>query len=192
MRAARARHAATIRSDAPPNTAPSSPSATLRLAVAIGVPGHVGGWLIARAACPDCGTVAGPVHETALARPRDVCRGSDPVRAWWVKRRWKCQDGRCDRKPGATGPRVDDRLRPHQIAGCKEAQTRTGVDRASRGRRGEARRPRWRGGGRPAPPGPDRGGGTPPAGRGGPGPGAGPPPGAEAGIPRIALAALGR
>jgi len=63
---------------------------------------------------------------------------------------------------------------------------------ASRGRRGEARRPRWRGAGRPAPPGPDRGGGTPSAGRGDPGPGAGPPPGGQAGIPPSASAAPGR
>ena len=53
---------------------------------------------LAAAACPDCGTVSGRVHETVLARPRDVRRGSDQVRVWWIKHRWKCQDGRCDRK----------------------------------------------------------------------------------------------
>ena len=52
----------------------------------------------AAVACPDCGTVSARVHETVLAQPRDVRRGSDPVRVWWVKRRWKCDEQRCDRK----------------------------------------------------------------------------------------------
>jgi transposase len=52
----------------------------------------------AAAACPDCGTAAGRVHETVLARPRDVRRAGDPVRVWWVKRRWKCDEQGCDRK----------------------------------------------------------------------------------------------
>jgi hypothetical protein len=34
----------------------------------------------AAAACPECGTVSGRVHETVLARPRDVRRTGDPVR----------------------------------------------------------------------------------------------------------------
>ena len=34
----------------------------------------------AAAACPECGTVSGRVHETVLARPRDVRRAGDPVR----------------------------------------------------------------------------------------------------------------
>ena len=67
-----------------------------------GAEGTVEVWAVtdhlAAAACPDCGTVSGRVHETVLARARDVRRGSDPVRVWWIKRRWKCQDGRCDRK----------------------------------------------------------------------------------------------
>ena len=54
---------------------------------------------LAAAACPDCGTVsARRVHETVLARPRDVRRGGDPVRVWWVKRRWKCDEPGCARK----------------------------------------------------------------------------------------------
>jgi transposase len=67
-----------------------------------GAEGTVEVWVVtdhpAASACPDCGTVSVRVHETVLARPRDVRRGSDQVRVWWVKRRWKCQDGRCDRK----------------------------------------------------------------------------------------------
>jgi transposase len=50
------------------------------------------------AACPDCGTASSRVHETVLARPRDVRRAGDPVAVRWVKRRWKCQDERCERK----------------------------------------------------------------------------------------------
>jgi transposase len=53
---------------------------------------------LAARACPDCGTVSGRVHETVLARPRDVRRGSDLVAVYWVKRRWKCGEDRCDRK----------------------------------------------------------------------------------------------
>ena len=52
----------------------------------------------AASACPDCGTVSGRVHEQVLTRPRDVARGLDAVQVWWVKRRWKCQDERCERK----------------------------------------------------------------------------------------------
>ena len=52
----------------------------------------------AAVACPECGTVAGRVHETVLARPRDVRRAGDRVRAWWVKRRWKCDEPGCARK----------------------------------------------------------------------------------------------
>jgi transposase len=49
-------------------------------------------------ACPDCGTVAGRVHEQVLTRPRDVGRGLDAVQVRWVKRRWKCDAGECARK----------------------------------------------------------------------------------------------
>ena len=48
--------------------------------------------------CPGCGTAAGRVHETVLARPRDVRRGADEVTACWVKRRWKCDEQDCPRK----------------------------------------------------------------------------------------------
>ncbi|MGO9078575.1 MAG: hypothetical protein ACLQDY_05980 [Streptosporangiaceae bacterium] len=39
----------------------------------------------AAAACPDCGTVSGKVHETVLTRPRDVRRAGDVVDPRWVK-----------------------------------------------------------------------------------------------------------
>jgi len=52
----------------------------------------------AAAVCPDCGTVPARRHDTVLARPRDVCRGGDPVALWWVKHRWKCDEPGCDRK----------------------------------------------------------------------------------------------
>ena len=38
-------------------------------------------------ACPSCGTVPERVHEWVIARPRDVCRGTDAVVVSWVKRR---------------------------------------------------------------------------------------------------------
>jgi hypothetical protein len=38
------------------------------------------------------------VDRQVLIRPRDVARGRDAVQAWWVKRRWKCDNGQCGRK----------------------------------------------------------------------------------------------
>jgi transposase len=52
----------------------------------------------AAAACPDCGMISGRVHETVLARPRDVHRAADPVDLRWVKVRRKCGNGECPRK----------------------------------------------------------------------------------------------
>jgi transposase len=52
----------------------------------------------AAAACPDCGTVSGRVHETVVTRPRDVRRAGDPVDLRWVKVRWKCEERACGRK----------------------------------------------------------------------------------------------
>ena len=52
----------------------------------------------AAAACPDCGTVSGRVHETVLARPRDVRRAADPVDLRWVKVPGKCGNPECPRK----------------------------------------------------------------------------------------------
>jgi hypothetical protein len=42
------------------------------------------------AACPDCGTVSGRVHEYLLTRPRDRRRGREEVSVCWLKRRWTC------------------------------------------------------------------------------------------------------
>ena len=63
-------------------------------------------------ACPDCGTAASRVHQTVLARPRDVRRGPDRVQVRWVKRRWKCAEQACSRKT-FTGwlPQVPPRCR---------------------------------------------------------------------------------
>jgi hypothetical protein len=52
----------------------------------------------AAAACPDCGTVSVRPHEQVLTRPRDAARGLDAVEVWWVKCRWKCCSGDCERK----------------------------------------------------------------------------------------------
>ena len=98
-----------------------------------GAEGTVEVWAVtdhlAAAACPDCGTVSGRVHETVLARPRDVRRGIDPVRVWWIKRRWKCQDGRCDCKTFTEWlPQVPPRCR---VTGRLRAQA--GAEVAERG-----------------------------------------------------------
>jgi len=52
----------------------------------------------AAAACPECCTVSHRVHETVLARPRDVRRAADPMDLRWVKVRRKCGNGECPRK----------------------------------------------------------------------------------------------
>ena len=49
------------------------------------------------AACPDCGTVSGRVHEHVLTRPRDLRRGLDEITVAWCKRRWKCASQECCR-----------------------------------------------------------------------------------------------
>jgi transposase len=50
------------------------------------------------AACPDCGTLSGRVHESVLTRPRDLRRGRDQVAVTWLKRRWKCGAPECGRR----------------------------------------------------------------------------------------------
>ena len=45
---------------------------------------------LAAAACPACSMISSRVHETVLARPRDVRRAADPVDLRWVKVRRKC------------------------------------------------------------------------------------------------------
>ena len=49
-------------------------------------------------ACPDCGTVSDRVHETVMARPKDVRRAGDAVDLRWVKVRRKCGHPECPRK----------------------------------------------------------------------------------------------
>src|ERR1700732_5358312 len=55
-----------------------------RLPAEAGAGGTLEVWAVtdhpAASACPDCGTVSGRVHETVLARPRDVRRAGDPTR----------------------------------------------------------------------------------------------------------------
>jgi transposase len=67
-----------------------------------GADGTVEAWAVtdypAAAACPDCRTVSGRVHETVVTRPRDVRRGGDAVDLRWVKVRRKCQNQQCPRK----------------------------------------------------------------------------------------------
>jgi len=66
----------------------------------------------AAAACPDCGTVSRRVHETVLARPRDVRRAADPVDLRWVKVRRKCGNPQCPRKTFTESlPQVPPRCR---------------------------------------------------------------------------------
>jgi len=49
------------------------------------------------AACPDCGTVSGRVHEYLLTRPRDLRRGREEVSVCWLKRPWMQVRGRPSR-----------------------------------------------------------------------------------------------
>lgn len=70
--------------------AQAGPGGTLEVCVVTDHPAAV--------VCPGCGIAAWRVHETVLARPRDVRRGADEVAAWWVKRRWKCDEPDCERK----------------------------------------------------------------------------------------------
>ena len=90
----------------------------------------------AAAACPQCGTAAGRVHETVLAGPRDVRRAGDPVRAWWVKRRWKCDEPGCARKTFTEWvPQVPPRCRV-----TRRLREQAGAEVAERGSRREAAR----------------------------------------------------
>ena len=70
--------------------ASTEPDRSVTVWVATGSPGA--------AACPDCGTVSGRVHEYLLTRPRDLRRGRDEVSVCWLKRRWKCVSQECPRK----------------------------------------------------------------------------------------------
>jgi transposase len=64
------------------------------------------------AACPDCGTGSGQVHEHVLIRPRDLRRGLDEVTVAWCKRRWKCASQECSRMTFAESlPAIPPRCR---------------------------------------------------------------------------------
>jgi transposase len=70
------------------------------------------------ACCPECGTESSRVHDLAVACPRDVRRGGEPVDLCWVKRRLKCVNTACPRKTFTEriaavppGRRVTERLR---------------------------------------------------------------------------------
>jgi transposase len=81
----------------------------------------------AAAVCPDCGTVSCRVHETVLARPRDVRRAGDRVDVRWVKVRRKCGNPDCPRKtftewvPGLP-PRCRITARLREQAGTEVAE----------------------------------------------------------------------
>jgi len=104
------------------------------------------------------------VHDLAVACPRDVRRGDDPVELRWVKRRLKCVNAACPRKTFTEriaavppGRRVTQRLREH----CAAEVADRGVTPAEAARHAGvswpvARRVRRQGGraaGRPARPG---------------------------------------
>jgi hypothetical protein len=89
----------------------------------------------AAAACPECGTVTGRVHETVLARPRDVRRAGDVADLRWVKVRRKCGNGECPRKTFTERvPQLPPRCRPARRQGHRR--------RAAAGRPCPVRAPR--------------------------------------------------
>jgi transposase len=78
----------------------------------------------AAAACPACGMISSRVHETVLARPRDVRRAADPVDLRWVKVRRKCGNPGCPRKTftewaSAVPPRCRITTRLREQAGAE-------------------------------------------------------------------------
>ena len=82
------------------------------------------------------GRSRGGVHETVLARPRDVRRGRRPgARCAWVKRRWKCDEPGCARKTFTEWvPQVPPR--------CRLTRPAAGAGRARRSPSGGSRRRR--------------------------------------------------
>jgi transposase len=89
------------------------------------------------AACPDCGTVSGRVHEHVLTRPRDLRRGLDEVTVAWCKRRWKCGNGDCGRVTfteslPAIGPRCRLTSRLRGLLGAEVAERGCTVAEAGR------------------------------------------------------------
>ena len=89
------------------------------------------------AACPDCGTLSGRVHDYVLTRPRDLRRGLDQVLVCWLKRRWKCGNGGCGRKTftealAAVPPRCRLTTRLRELAGAEVAERGCTVAGAAR------------------------------------------------------------
>ena len=89
------------------------------------------------AACPDCGTVSGRVHEQVLTRPRDLRRGLDDVTVAWCKRRWECGNAECPRVTfteslPAIGPRCRLTSRLRGLLGAEVAERGCTVAEASR------------------------------------------------------------
>jgi hypothetical protein len=87
----------------------------------------------------------GQVHETVLARPRDVRRAADPVDLRWVNVRRKCGNCECLRKTFTEWvPQLPPRCRI--TARLREQATgdvRRRVVRARYGRRGRAGDPEY-------------------------------------------------
>jgi transposase len=50
------------------------------------------------AGCPECGVLAGRVHEQPQVRIKDLPVGSGQLRLVWRKRRYWCQETRCSRR----------------------------------------------------------------------------------------------
>ena len=89
------------------------------------------------AACPDCGMRSARVQEHVLARPSDVRRGADEVRAASLKRRWKCGNSECARKTfteslPAVPPRCRLTERLRRLAGAEVAERGCTVAEAAR------------------------------------------------------------
>ncbi len=106
--------------------------------------GSITVWVVAdhpgAAACPECGTVSGAVHENVLTRPRDLRRGLDEVSVRWLKRRWKCQAPACGRMTfteslPAVPPRCRLTTRLRQLAGAEVAERGCTVAEAARWQR---------------------------------------------------------
>src|SRR5205807_9004288 len=59
----------------------------------------------APAACPQCGTPSGRVHEVVVTRPRDVRACGQVIGLFLVKRRLECPDRDCPRGTSPSGCR---------------------------------------------------------------------------------------
>ena len=89
------------------------------------------------AVCPDCGMLSGRVHEYVLTRPRDLRWGRDQVTVTWLKRRWKCGSGQCERGTftealPAVPPRCRLTRRLRELTGAEVAERGCTVAEAAR------------------------------------------------------------